>query len=100
MTEEEVFEEIDLLSGRIRNNTATLSDYYRYEQLLTDGGMPYEFIQKVLDRVGFHTWEELLQMRQDSERDKFNESTAVGSVLGFGTGYKLWSGLKSAFRAA
>lgn len=82
--------ELELLSRKIENNSATLEDYKRYEALLRNGGLSHDYIFLNLNRAGFNTWEEFLLARQAKEKRKSNiEAGVVGGLVGLGLGLLL-----------
>jgi hypothetical protein len=89
MKNQMIINELELLSNKIEQNTATLDDYRRYELLLLNGGLSHDYIYSYLNRVGFNTWEDFISARQQKERDKNIEASVVGGLIGLGLGLLL-----------
>ena len=81
--------ELELLSGKVEKNTATLDDYRRYEVLLQNGGLTHKYIFSYLDQAGFNSWEEFVLARQQKQKDKDTEAIVVGGLIGLGLGLLL-----------
>jgi hypothetical protein len=76
---------LDLLTERIKRNTALLADYYEYERLLKKIGFKEIDIKSELYKQGLRTWEEYLQKRnlaKTSEEKNVFEVVILGSLLG------------------
>jgi hypothetical protein len=76
--------EVEFLSQKIEQNTATIEDYKKYENLLLNGGFTHEYIFSNLNRAGFWNWEEFIAARQKKEKDKDTEANIVGGLIGIG----------------
>lgn len=76
---------LDLLSERIKRNTATLQDYYEYERLLKKIGYAESDIKSELYKQGMITWEEYIQKRnlaKTNDEKNILEVVVLGSLLG------------------
>ena len=80
--------ELESLAQKIESNTANLEDYYRYETLLSDGGLPHDYIYSYLYSAGFKTWEEFIDARLQNPKDR-NNGSLIGGILGLGLGMRL-----------
>lgn len=78
--------ELEQLTHKIENNTATLQDYERYEVLLLQGGLPREYIYSYLRRAGFNSWEEFLAARKNKARREMISGAIIGGLVGLGLG--------------
>lgn len=82
--------ELEVLTQRIEQNSATLADYKRYEFLLLSGGLTHDYIFSFLNRAGFNTWEDFISARRNKEqRNKDMEGAVVGGLIGLGLGLLL-----------
>jgi hypothetical protein len=99
MSQKKIHAEIERLSQKIRNNTATLSEYQRYEQLLVDNGLPLNFVRSSLEKSGYRSWEELIRIRKDETRDRYRETDTIGWLIGFGKSILLYDKLQRDFGA-
>lgn len=79
-------QELEQLTHKIENNTATLQDYERYEALLLQGGLPLDYIYSYLDRAGFNSWEGFLAARQSKARREMIGGAIIGGLVGLGLG--------------
>jgi len=85
-----ILNELEVLTQRIEQNTATLTDYKRYEMLLLNGGLTHSYIFSYLNRAGFNTWEDFVLARRNKEmRNKDVEGAVVGGLIGLGLGLLL-----------
>lgn len=82
------YSELENLAGKIENNTANLADYRRYEQILTNAGLPRTYIFSYIKRAGFFSWEEFIKARIHQERahQENQKAMAVGGLVGIGLG--------------
>ena len=85
----QIISELELLSRKIEQNTATLEDYKRYEVLLLNGGLSHNYIFSYLNQAGFRTWEDFVAARQKKQNDKDKEAALVGGLVGLGLGLLL-----------
>jgi hypothetical protein len=85
----QIISELELLSYKIGQNTATLEDYKRYEVLLHNGGLSHDYIFSYLNQAGFRTWEDFIAARRKKQNDKDKEATLVGGLIGLGLGLLL-----------
>ena len=81
--------ELEALTQKIEQNTASLEDYKRYETILTSGGLSHAYIFSYLNRAGFRTWEEFISAR----KKKTTEANTVGTLIGLGLGLLLLAAL-------
>lgn len=82
--------ELEVLSHKIEQNTASLTDYKRYELILQEGGLSHEYIFHSLNKAGFNSWEELVEARKQKEkRNSDIEAGIVGGLVGIGLGLLL-----------
>lgn len=82
--------ELEVLTHKIEQNTATITEYHRYELLLKEGGLSSEYIFSYLRRAGFNSWQELVDARKDKEGKKETQNAvAIGGLLGLGLGLLL-----------
>lgn len=82
--------ELEVLSKKIEQNTATLTDYKRYEQILLEGGLSHDYIFHSLSQAGFDTWEEFVEARKRKQRKSDDlESGLIGGLVGIGLGLLL-----------
>ena len=86
----EIINELEVLTQKIERNTATLTDYDRYENLLQKGGLTHNYIYSYLNRAGFNTWDEFLQARKQKKNDQMS-GALVGGIIGLGIGLLLMS---------
>lgn len=84
-----LYSELERLTRKIENNSASLSDYQRYELLLEQGGLSRDYIYSYLDRAGFDTWQDLINARKNKEKRDLINAAAVGGLLGLGVGILL-----------
>jgi hypothetical protein len=82
------YNELEQLTELIENNSASLENYKRYEQILINGGLSRDFIFSYLNRAGFNSWEEFVNARQNKESEvkEKKESWAVAAIIGIGIG--------------
>jgi hypothetical protein len=90
------FDELEWLAEAIRNNTASLDDYQRYEQLLLWSGLPREYIYSYLQRGGFNSWQEFVAARQSREDAGQISGAVIGGLVGLGLGVLLYKALQEA----
>ena len=76
----QIRDEIERLSKKIEQNTATIKEYYRYEELLLRVGLPKESITENLDKANYKSWEDLMSAR--SKVGKLREENLKASVVG------------------
>jgi hypothetical protein len=79
-----LYNELEVLTQKIENNTAELKDYKRYELLLEQGGLTTQYIFSYLNRAGFKNWNELIEARKDKEKRKSSNAIVVGGIIGLG----------------
>ncbi len=80
-------QEFDQLSNKIKHNSATIDDYYRYENVLRSKGYSDEQIWSRLKNQGIYSWEEYLDRRNKAQgREEKNtlEVLILGGLLGLG----------------
>ena len=80
----QILNELETLTHKIENNTATLDDYKRYEVLLLNGGLSHDYIFSYLDRAGFKNWDEFVTVRQNKEKNQQIEAVVIGGLVGLG----------------
>ena len=80
--------ELEVISKKIENNTATIEDYKRYEYLLQSGGLSHDYIYSYLIRAGFNSWEDFIAARKKKENND-KEASLVGAIIGLGLGLLL-----------
>lgn len=85
----ELYNELELLTQKIEYNTASLSDYQRYELLLEQGGLTHDYIYSYLNRAGFNSWQDLINARKDKEKSEMLNAVAIGGLVGLGVGLLL-----------
>lgn len=85
----EIYNELENLTHKIEHNTATLSDYQRYEFLLEQGGLSHDYIYSYLNRAGFSSWQDLIKARKSKEKTEMLNAVAVGGLVGLGIGLLL-----------
>jgi len=79
--------ELEVLSQKIEDNSASLTDYKRYETILLKGGMSHDYIFENLSKAGFNTWEDLVKARKRKEkRNGGIEAGIIGGLLGLALG--------------
>ncbi len=81
-----LYNELEVLTQKIENNTAELVDYKRYEFILEKGGLSTEYIYSYLNRAGFNNWNDLILARKDKEKKKTSNAVVVGGLIGLGIG--------------
>jgi len=81
-----LYEELEVLTHKIENNTAELHDYRRYEYILKQGGLSQNYIYSYLNRAGFSSWEELVEARKGKELSNAVGATFIGALIGLGIG--------------
>ena len=85
-----LYNELEVLTQRIEQNSANLEDYQRYEFLLKKGGLSKDYIYSYLNRAGFNNWNELINARKEKENKKeLTNATVVGGIIGIGLGLLL-----------
>lgn len=84
-----LYNELEVLTQRIENNTAELKDYSRYEFLLQQGGLTSQYIFSYLNRAGFSNWNELIEARKNIEKEETSNAVVVGGIVGLGVGLLL-----------
>ena len=85
-----LYNELEILTQKIEQNSADLEDYQRYELLLKKGGLSTEYIYSYLNRAGFNNWNELINARKNKENKKeLTNATVVGGIIGIGLGLLL-----------
>ena len=85
-----LYNELEILTQKIEQNSADLEDYQRYELLLKKGGLSTEYIYSYLNRAGFNNWSELINARKNKENKKeLTNATVVGGIIGIGLGLLL-----------
>lgn len=93
MNKEHYYIELEKLTQKIENNTASLDDYQKYENILLKGGLSQDYIHSYLNKAGFNTWEDLIRARQNKENGTSPlGAIALGGLIGIGLGliiYKL-----------
>lgn len=87
--ENNLITELDVLSRKIEQNTASLSDYKRYETILLKGGLSHNYIFNSLNQAGFETWEQFIAARKKKEKNDDVEAGIVGGLIGLGLGMLL-----------
>jgi len=90
-TTNNTFTEIQHIAYKIENNTAQLTDYQNYETLLTEVGLPRDFIFSYLKKADIDSWEALVEARAKEEKMQREnlKAMAVGGVVGIGIGVVL-----------
>ena len=88
----DTYRELEELTQRIEDNTATLRDYQRYESLLLHAGVPREYIYSYLTRAGFDSWEAFVEARQSKMWNEIG-GTVVGGLIGLGLGLLVYNAL-------
>ena len=84
-----LYNELEVLTKKIENNTAELKDYKKYELLLQQGGLTSQYIFSYLNRAGFNNWNELIEARKDKEKRETSNAMVVGGIIGLGVGLLL-----------
>ncbi len=86
-----LYTELEALTFRIDNNSASLDDYKRYELLLVNAGLPKQYMYDYLRRAGFSNWDDFVKARKVKEKTHQEniESTVVGGIIGLGLGLLL-----------
>ena len=87
--ENNLITELDVLSKKIEQNSASLSDYTRYETILLKGGLSHDYIFHSLNKAGFSTWEQFISARNKKENNVDAEAGVVGGLIGLGLGLLL-----------
>ena len=92
-------EELRILLDKIRYNTAKLSDYNRYEEILVQNGITDQQMVMILRRNGFYSIEQYLNQRATAktiDEKRRTEGEILGGILGLGGGLLLlWTLLSS-----
>jgi|GEM_PF-2947708 len=90
-TTDNTFTQIEHLAFKIENNTAQLTDYQNYENLLINVGLPRDFIFSYLKKADIDSWEALLEARtkQEKMQKENRKAMAIGGVVGIGIGVVL-----------
>jgi len=80
MLSSEQFERLDVLSERIKYNSATIEDYHDYESIMIESGVfGHEDIQRILEKGNVKSFDELVRRRQNKEDEKMlRQIVAVG----------------------
>jgi hypothetical protein len=86
MTNKELYSELENITQKIEQDTATLSDYQRYELLLLQGGLTKEYIYSYLNKAGFNSWQEFIDARKDKEKKELVGAVTIGGLIGLGVG--------------
>jgi hypothetical protein len=86
-----LYTELESLTFRIDNNSASLDDYKRYELLLVNAGLPKHYIYDYLRRAGFSNWDDFVRARKIKEQSHQEnlETAVVGGIIGLGIGLLL-----------
>ncbi|MBX2916188.1 MAG: hypothetical protein KF856_13035 [Cyclobacteriaceae bacterium] len=93
--------ELRLLLDKIRANSAVLSDYQRYEQILGQNGTTSQQMEMLLRRNGFFSIEQYYNQRTAAktlEEKRRTDGEFLGAMLGIGGGLLLLWALLSAKR--
>jgi hypothetical protein len=88
--------ELRSLLDKIRSNSANLSDYLKYEQILSDNGITADQMAMVLRRNGFYSIEQYYNQRtkaQTLDEKRRTDGELLGAILGLGGGLLLLWGL-------
>jgi hypothetical protein len=86
-------DQLEALTKKIEQNTASLDDYKHYEKLLMNGGLTHNFIYSYLNRAGFNSWTDFVKARQSKQQDV--EASDIGALIGLGLGILLLAALFS-----
>ncbi|MEP2936864.1 MAG: hypothetical protein ABJM06_00620 [Gilvibacter sp.] len=81
-----LYDELEVLTQKIENNTANLDDYNRYESILLQGGLSLDYIHSYLNRAGFRDWNDLVLARRSKEVEKSTNAGVIGAIIGLGLG--------------
>jgi hypothetical protein len=81
-----LYHELEILTRKIEQNTATLDDYNRYETILLQGGLSSDYIHSYLIRAGFSNWNDLVLARRNKEQEKSQNAGVIGALVGLGLG--------------
>ena len=84
-----LYNELEVLTNKIEDNSADLDDYKKYESLLNQGGLSIEFIHSHLNKAGFNNWNELIEARKSKERKETSNAMVIGALIGLGIGLLL-----------
>jgi hypothetical protein len=88
MINPQTYNELEILTQKIEQNTANLSDYKRYETILVNAGLSRDYIFSYLQKAGFTTWNDFYRAR--NIKAKANQETleaiAIGGLIGIGIG--------------
>lgn len=74
---------ISVMNGivlKVKNNTATVSDYENFEEMMKMLGVPPEMIKESLTKNSFNSWKDYYEERKKNENDK--NIYAIQSVEG------------------
>ena len=84
----QIYSELGILSQKIEDNTASVQDYNRYEELLLNAGLQKEYILSYLKKADLKSWEDLIKARnkQGKLREENQKMNAVGGLLGIAIG--------------
>jgi hypothetical protein len=93
-------QELRILLDKIRNNSAALSDYQKYEQILSSNGINASEMDMILRRNGFYSMEQYYSQRTKAtksfEEKRRTDGEMLGTILGLGGGLLLlWAFLGS-----
>lgn len=91
------YNELQVLHGKIRGNTATSGDYSRYEDILARNGISHEQFVRILRQNGFSSLEQYYTQRQVAQTPEQRfvvEGAVLGAILGIGGALLLYWGLK------
>jgi hypothetical protein len=83
----QLYNELERLTLLIEDNSASIEDYARYEFLLTNAGLPREYIYSYLARAGFTNWNDLVQERRNKQKKQTKiEEVVIAGLIGLGLG--------------
>ena len=87
----QTYKKIEELSQKIEVNTATLDEYYKYEELLLKAGTPKKSIEQNLKKANYKSWEDLISARNKVGRlrEENLKASVVGGIVGLALGIAL-----------
>ena len=85
----QIFGKLEFLTKEVETNTATIEDYKRYEVLLLNGGLTYEYTFSYLNQTEFKKQVDLIKTRQRKQKDKDHKAAHIGGFVGLGLGLLL-----------
>ena len=84
-----VYNQLERLTKKIEDNTASLQDYQQYESILRKGGLTHDYIFSYLQKAGFNSWVDFVKARKNIEYKERTLPVAIGGIIGIGVGLLL-----------